>query len=76
MKNPEARSLTVATINISDDIPYADLTKALRKHGVLDIDCYRKLGANQIRISLFPNISKADLEKLTLCINYLLDHRK
>lgn len=76
VKNAEARSMTVSTINIVDEIPYADLTKALRKQGILDIDCYRKLGANQIRISLFPNVTKDDLERLTKCINYLLDHRK
>jgi phosphoserine aminotransferase len=75
VQNPEARSFTVSTINIIDSIPYTDLTKALRKHGVLDIDCYRKLGVNQIRISLFPNISKEDLVKLTKCIDHLMDNR-
>src|SRR3989344_5127417 len=75
VKNPEARSLTVSTINVVDSIPYADLTKALRKQGVVDIDCYRKLGVNQIRISLFPNITKENLEKLTKCIDYLMDNR-
>lgn len=76
VKNPEARSLTVSTINIIDEIPYADLTKALRKQNILDIDCYRKLGVNQIRISLFPNITKENLQKLTKCIDYLMDNRK
>lgn len=76
VKNPELRSLTVSTINIINEIPYAELTKALRKNGIVDIDCYRKLGVNQIRISLFPNISAADLTQLTKAIDYLLDHRK
>lgn len=73
--NPEFRSKTVATINIADEIPYQDLANCLRRHGVLDIECYRKLGKNQVRISLFPNITKVDLENLTKCINYLLDNR-
>ncbi len=73
--NPKARSKTVCTINLDKSIPYDQLTKHLRKFGVLDIDCYRNLGENQIRISLFPNISKEDLTKLTQCIDYLLDHR-
>lgn len=75
VKDPEARSLTVSTINLVDEIPYADLTKALRKQGIVDIDCYRKLGANQIRISLFPNVTKDNLMKLTKCIDYLMDNR-
>ena len=75
VEDPASRSRTVSTINIIDEIPYADLTKNLRSQGVLDIDCYRKLGKNQIRISLFPNVSLTDLEKLTKCINYLLDNR-
>jgi phosphoserine aminotransferase len=72
---PKFRSKTVCTINIQKDIPYEALTKQLRKFGVLDIDAYRNLGENQIRVSLFPNISKEDLEKLTQCVDYLLDHR-
>lgn len=76
VKNPEARSQTVCTINLDKSIPYDALTKHLRKFGILDIDCYRNLGENQVRISLFPNITKEDLGKLTKCIDYLLDHRK
>lgn len=71
-----ARSKTVSTINIQKDIPFDGLTKQLRKFGILDIDAYRSLGENQIRISLFPNISREDLSKLTKAIDYLLDHRK
>jgi phosphoserine aminotransferase len=76
IKNPEARSLTVSTINIDKEIPVDGLTKQLRKFGILDIDCYRNLGENQIRISLFPNITKEDLVKLTKAIDYLFEHRK
>ena len=76
VKDPAARSKTVSTINLEASIPYDALTKQLRKFGIVDIDCYRNLGENQIRISLFPNISGEDLLKLTKCIDYLLDHRK
>jgi phosphoserine aminotransferase len=76
IKDPAQRSLMVCTINIDKSIPYDALTKHLRKFGILDIDCYRNLGENQIRISLFPNISKEDLSKLTKCINLCLDQRK
>jgi phosphoserine aminotransferase len=76
VKNSEWRSKTVSTINLLPEIPFDLLTKQLRKFGAVDIDAYRSLGENQIRISLFPNISRDDLGKLTKCIDYLLDNRK
>ena len=76
IKDEKARSRTVCTINLDKTIPYEQLTKHLRKFGFLDIDAYRNLGENQIRISIFPNIAKDDLVKLTKAINYCLDHRK
>ena len=75
IKDAKARSKTVCTINIDKDIPYDQMTKHLRKFGILDIDCYRNLGENQIRVSLFPNISKEDLQKLMQCVSFLLDNR-
>ncbi len=75
VKNPEHRSKTTVTINLVKDIPHGDLCTTLRSHGILDIEAYRKLGENQIRIALFPNISKTELEKLIASINYLLDKR-
>lgn len=76
VKDPAARSKTVSTINLSEDIKVDELTKHMRKFGIRDIECYRKLGQNQIRVSLFPNITKDDLERLTKCVDYCLDHRK
>lgn len=76
VKEAAHRSKTVCTINIEKSIPYDQLTKQLRKFGILDIDAYRNLGENQIRVSLFPNILKEDLVKLTKAVDYLLDNRK
>jgi phosphoserine aminotransferase len=76
IKDANARSRTVCTINLDKTIPYDGLTKQLRKFGFLDIDCYRSLGENQIRISIFPNVAKDDLVKLTKAVDYCLDNRK
>ena len=76
VKNPEFQSETVCTINIDPAIQVDALTKHLRKFGIRDIDCYRKLGQNQIRVSIFPNVAKDELEKLTKCIDYCLDNKK
>ncbi len=75
IKEEAARSKTVCTINIDKAIPYDQLTKLLRKFGFLDIDCYRSLGENQIRVSIFPNVAKEDLVKLTKAVDYCLDNR-
>jgi phosphoserine aminotransferase len=76
VKNPEFQSETVCTINLDPAIQVDALTKHLRKFGIRDIDCYRKLGQNQIRVSIFPNVSKDDLERLTKSIDYCLDNKK
>jgi len=68
------RSQAVATIDIDDKYPVADLVGCLRSQkAVYDIDGYRKLGRNQIRISLFHNITYEDLEKLTKIISLMIE---
>jgi len=76
IKDAAARSKTVCTINLDKAIPYEQLTKHLRKFGFLDIDCYRSLGENQIRVSIFPNVAQDDLTKLTKAVDYCFDNRK
>jgi phosphoserine aminotransferase len=72
VKEVKYRSLSVATLDIAAEIPADDLVKVLRKHGILDINSYRKLGRNQIRIGFFPFVEKPDLVKLTQSIDYAL----
>lgn len=68
------RSVSVATIDVDDKYPVGDLTKVLRDSGaVYDIDAYRKLGRNQLRISLFHNVTKENLEKLTKIISLAIE---
>ena len=73
VKQNELRSLSVATIDISDEIPAEDLVKVMRRHGVVDINSYRKLGRNQIRLGLFPFITKSDVEKLISSLDFVLN---
>lgn len=75
VKNSEFRSTTVATIDVDDKFPTDDLTKLLRSQKMaLDIDAYRKLGRNQLRISFFHNVAFADLEKLTKAVSFVLEN--
>lgn len=70
---PDLRSRTVATIDLDDSIAADRVTAALRAGGIVDIDGYRKLGRNQIRIAMFPAIPVADLEMLTAAIDWVAE---
>ncbi|MBZ8176330.1 phosphoserine transaminase [Corynebacterium sp. 3HC-13] len=69
----ENRSLVVGTIDFDDSIDAAALAKILRNNGILDVEPYRKLGRNQLRIGMFPAIDPEDVAKLTQSIDYVLD---
>lgn len=73
VSDPAARSHTVGTIDIDTDIDSRLLIDTLRANGIRDIDPYRKLGRNQIRVGMFPAVEPADIAKLTACIDYVLD---
>ncbi|MEU8150989.1 phosphoserine transaminase [Nonomuraea sp. NPDC048901] len=70
---PEFRSQVVGTIDFSDDVDAAAVAKALRANGIVDTEPYRKLGRNQLRVAMFPAIDPADVEALTVCIDYVVE---
>ncbi|PCC82291.1 phosphoserine transaminase [Corynebacterium accolens] len=72
---PAGRSLVVATIDFDETVDATALAKALRANGIVDVEPYRKLGRNQLRIGMFPAIEPDDVAKLTQAIDYLLDRR-
>lgn len=70
---PEFRSQVVGTIDFSADVDAAAVAKALRANGIVDTEPYRKLGRNQLRIAMFPAIDPADVEALTVCVDYVVE---
>ena len=72
---PSERSLVVGTIDFEDSVDAAAVAATLRANGILDVEPYRKLGRNQLRVGLFPAIDSADVTKLTKAIDYVLDNR-
>ena len=77
IQDEEFRSHAVATIDVDEKFKMDDLTKVLRAQRVAyDIDAYRKLGRNQLRISLFHNVSYENLEKLTRIISLAIESEK
>ena len=71
---PADRSLVVGTIDIDDAIDAVAITKALRANGVVDTEPYRKLGRNQLRVAMFPAVDPSDVEALTSCVDWVVDH--
>jgi phosphoserine aminotransferase len=69
---PANRSLVVGTIDFADDVDAAALAKTLRANGIVDVEPYRKLGRNQLRIGMFPAVDPADVQALTACIDWLV----
>lgn len=71
--DPAKRSLVVGTIDFDESVDAAVLAKVLRANGILDVEPYRKLGRNQLRIGMFPAIDTADIVTLTKAIDHVLD---
>ena len=69
---PAERSHVVGTIDLDESIDAASVTTALRANGILDTEPYRKLGRNQLRVSMFPAIDPEDVAALTRCIDHVV----
>ncbi|MGH2870357.1 MAG: phosphoserine transaminase [Solirubrobacteraceae bacterium] len=71
--DPAHRSLVVGTIDFDDEVDAAAVAAALRANGIVDVEPYRKLGRNQLRIAMFPATEPDDVRALTACINWILE---
>ena len=72
--DPSARSLVVGTIDFTDEVDAAAVATVLRANGVVDVEPYRKLGRNQLRVGMFPAIDPEDISKLITSIEYVVNH--
>ena len=75
VRDPAKRSLVVGTIDFGSEVDAADLAATLRANGIVDVEPYRKLGRNQLRIAMFPATDPSDVRALTACIDWVLDRR-
>ena len=71
--DPDHRSLVIGTIDFDDDVDASAIAKILRTNGIVDVEPYRKLGRNQLRVAMFPAVDPADVEALTACVDYLVE---
>jgi phosphoserine aminotransferase len=73
VKDPAKRSLVVGTIDFSDEVDAGALAATLRANGIVDVEPYRKLGRNQLRIAMFPATDPSDVRAITACIDWVLE---
>jgi phosphoserine aminotransferase len=67
------RSLVVGTIDFDEAVDAAALAATLRANGIVDVEPYRKLGRNQLRVAMFPATDPADVQALTASIDWVLE---
>ena len=70
--DPAKRSQVVATVDFDESIDADVVAKVLRANGVVDTEPYRKLGRNQLRISVFPAVEPSDVRQLLKCIDFVI----
>jgi phosphoserine aminotransferase len=71
--DPDHRSLVVGTIDFDASVDATALAAALRDNGIVDVEPYRKLGRNQLRVAMYPAVDPEDVEALTACVEYVAE---
>jgi phosphoserine aminotransferase len=74
VRDPAKRSLVVGTVDFDDEVDAAAIAATLRANGIVDVEPYRKLGRNQLRVGMFPAVEPADVEALTACIDWVVEN--
>lgn len=69
--DPADRSHVVGTIDL-EGVEASAISAVLRGHGIVDVDGYRGLGRNQLRVGMFPAVEPDDITRLTSCIDYVV----
>ncbi|SHJ77992.1 phosphoserine aminotransferase apoenzyme [Tessaracoccus bendigoensis DSM 12906] len=68
-----ARSPIVATIDLDEHIDASQVIAALRENGIVDVDPYRALKRNQLRVGCYASVDPDDVEALTACLDYVIE---
>ncbi|MEP9384789.1 phosphoserine transaminase [Nocardioides sp. KR10-350] len=70
---PAHRSLVVGTVDLDPSIDKDVLRAVLVANGVVDLDAYRGIGTNQLRVGMYPAVDAADVAALTACIDWVVE---
>ena len=69
---PALRSPVVATVDLDPGVDAAAVRQVLRAHGVVDVEPYRALARNQLRVGTFAAVDPADVAALTACVDHVV----
>ncbi|MFD0206543.1 MULTISPECIES: phosphoserine transaminase [Saccharothrix] len=70
--DPAHRSQVVGTVDFDDSVDASVVAKVLRANGVVDVEPYRKLGRNQLRVAMFPAVEPTDVSTLTKAVDWVV----
>ncbi len=73
VEDPAKRSLVVGTIDFDESVDAAAVASTLRANGIVDVEPYRKLGRNQLRVGMFPAVDTGDVQALSACIDWVVE---
>ncbi|MFB9954812.1 phosphoserine transaminase [Cellulomonas denverensis] len=73
VQDPAHRSPVVGTIDLAPEIEAATVARTLRANGIVDVESYRKLGRNQLRVAMFPAVEPEDVLALTACLDHVVE---
>ena len=71
--DPAHRSQVVGTVDFTEAVDAAAVARVLRANGIVDVEPYRKLGRNQLRVGMFPAVDPDDVSALTACIDHVVE---
>jgi phosphoserine aminotransferase len=69
--DPALRSPVVGTIDF-EGVDATEIARVLRSNGVVDTEPYRKLGRNQLRVGMYPNVEPDDVSALCASIDWVI----
>ena len=69
---PSHRSQVVVTIDFNESVEAAAVAKVLRANGIVDVEPYRKLGRNQLRVATFTATDLSEVQQLTAAIDFVV----
>ncbi len=73
VQDPAQRSPVVATIDLDESLDASFLISVLRDNGIVDVDPYRSLGRNQLRVGCYASVDPDDVEALVDCLNHVIE---
>ncbi len=73
VEDPTIRSKSVVTVDLDAKIDAALLRDVLRANGIVDLDPYRALKRNGLRVGTFPSVEPDDVSALIACIDWVVE---